>query len=334
MTNMNIIRNWALFFFAGIIMAGCNKVTYRKTAGGMPYQLYKGKDTLKIFPGNIIKMNITQKINDSVYFSTAGKIPYYQPVNENGEPYDLSELWTKLKKGDSVVATQMMDTFIKRNPQNIRPQFKKGDRIITYIKILNVFTSDSLYQVDNNAEMLKYAPQMKKEQEEQNAKAEKEMMEIKQKEEREMEASGEAAKERSEMEAYLKSKKINAQKMGRGTYVWVKQQGSGPLADSGKFLTVKYTGKFLKTDSVFQSNFFTFQMGKGKVISGLDEGLKAFKQGGKGTLYIPAFRAYGKNPPPNSPFKPNDALIFDIELQAVSDTMPAETPRVREPKKN
>jgi FKBP-type peptidyl-prolyl cis-trans isomerase len=126
------------------------------------------------------------------------------------------------------------------------------------------------------------------------------------------------------MEDYLKNKNIIAQKMGKGTFVTIQQQGTGPQADSGKYVTVKYAGKILANDSLFQSNSFTFQLGQGKVISGWDEGLKAFKEGGKGTLYIPGFRAYGKNPPQGSPFKPFEALKFDVEMLKVSDTMPSE----------
>ena len=151
------------------------------------------------------------------------------------------------------------------------------------------------------------------------------MREQKQKDELEMEKSGEAARGVQEMEAYLKNKNIAAQKAGKGTFVTIQQQGTGPQADSGKYVTVKYAGRVLATDSVFQSNSVTFQLGQGKVISGWDEGLKAFKEGGKGTLYIPGFRAYGKYPPQGSPFKPFEALIFDVEMLKVSDTKPMET---------
>jgi FKBP-type peptidyl-prolyl cis-trans isomerase len=48
------------------------------------------------------------------------------------------------------------------------------------------------------------------------------------------------------------------------------------------------------------------------VIEGWDEGLKLFKAGGKGTLYIPGFLAYGKNA--NPPFKSFEALTFDVEV--------------------
>ncbi|HEX7847962.1 MAG TPA: FKBP-type peptidyl-prolyl cis-trans isomerase, partial [Chitinophagaceae bacterium] len=78
-----------------------------------------------------------------------------------------------------------------------------------------------------------------------------------------------------------------------------------------------YTGKVIDTDSTFESGVYPFQLGTSSAIRGWDEGIPLFKQGGKGTLFIPGFLAYGNNP--NSAFKPFAALKFDIELLEVSD---------------
>ena len=55
-----------------------------------------------------------------------------------------------------------------------------------------------------------------------------------------------------------------------------------------------------------------------RLIRGWNEGLVLFKKGGKGTLYIPGFLAYGADPngPARKPFAP---LIFDVEILEVSD---------------
>jgi FKBP-type peptidyl-prolyl cis-trans isomerase FkpA len=152
------------------------------------------------------------------------------------------------------------------------------------------------------------------------AKMQKEQEEQRVKEEEELEKSGEIAKELKEMESWLASKNIKAQKTGKGTYVYIQEQGTGPAAENNKYVNVKYSGKILETDSVFQSNSYAFQLGKGAAIRGWDEGLLLFKKGGKGTLFVPGFLAYGKNPPQGSPFKPFESLKFDIELLDVSDT--------------
>jgi hypothetical protein len=143
------MKNWLLILIAGGLIAGCGKATYKKTPGGMPYKVYSGKDTQKVHYGDFVKVHFTRKIKDSIDYTTEGSLPVYIPIRDQSTPYDLSEIWTKLKKGDSVVTTQMMDTFIKRNPQHpnfLNGQFKKGDKIVTIVKILDVFTSDSAYR--------------------------------------------------------------------------------------------------------------------------------------------------------------------------------------------
>ncbi|MEI9807760.1 MAG: FKBP-type peptidyl-prolyl cis-trans isomerase [Bacteroidota bacterium] len=194
------------------------------------------------------------------------------------------------------------------------------------IKITDVFPVDSLAMADYTKEMEKDRPRQMKEQEAEMAKMKKEQEEQRIKEEQELEKSGEVARELKEMETWLAAKKIPAQKTGKGTYVYIQQQGTGPAAENNKYVNVKYTGKILATDSTFQSNSYSFQLGKGEAIRAWDEGLLLFKEGGKGTLFSPGFLAYGKNPPAGSPFKPFEALKFEIELLKVSDSAIAQAP--------
>jgi FKBP-type peptidyl-prolyl cis-trans isomerase len=253
-------------------------------------------------------------------YSSYGKMPAFVKIAATDEPsYNINEILPLMKKGDSAVTVQMVDTLLNRGeqlPQNL----KKGDRITTTLRILEVFNSDSLARANYEMENEKDKPRQLKEQQEQMAKMEKEMQEAQAKEELELQKSGEIDREIKEMEDYLARKNIKAQKTGKGTFVEIKQQGSGAQALPGKYVKVKYTGRFLSTDSIFQSNNYAFQLGKRAVIAGWDEGLLLFKQGGKGVLYVPGFLAYGKNPPQGSPFKPFEAMKFDVELLNVSDT--------------
>lgn len=284
----------------------------------------------KIFPsnnkdsaartGNWLKVQFVNKINDSILSSSYGKMPgYAQVMPVDNISYDVPEIFPLLKKGDSAVVVLMVDTFMKKSPGGLPPFMKKGDRLILALRVLEVFRNDSLYQADRQVEMAKDHPRQAKEQEEQMTKQQKAMEEQQLKDMQEWEKSGEVAKEMKELEEYLAATKINAQKTGKGTYVYIQQQGTGPTAEVGKYVKVKYTGKILTTDSTFESNIIpSLQLGKDPVIQGWTEGLQLFKQGGKGTLYIPGFLAYGARPGPGS--KPFEALKFDIELLMVSDT--------------
>ena len=301
----------------------CESTDFKKTRSGLLYKIFPGskKNDSLPKPGDVLKFNVTTKLNDSLLFSSYGKMPAFSRVSNSEEiHYSPAELFSILREGDSLISVSLVDTFMKRGMgDQLPPNAKKGDRIISTFKVIKVFRNDSIAKADYDAEMKKDEPRRQKEMMEQQAKAFKDMQEQKAKEIADLKKSGEIDKELKAMEAYLAAKKITATKTGDGVYVSIQQQGTGPQADSGKFVTVKYTGRRLETDSVFQANTYKFPLGLGEVITGWDQGLKLFKKGGKGTLYVPGFLAYGKNPPQGSVFKLYDPLIFDVELVDVTD---------------
>jgi FKBP-type peptidyl-prolyl cis-trans isomerase FkpA len=311
--------NYLLLCIAAIsLMAGCKNVNFKKTKSGLLYKIFpaRAKDSIRV--GSIVKFNYIIKYNDSVMFDSHGKMPGFVRVVALDKPsYDFQELLTMMRKGDSAVTVQMADTLMKQpNQQLLPPNAKKGDRIIFSFLITDVFPNDSLAKKDFDVEAERDRPRQMKEQEEQMAKAQKQEEEQQLKEIEDVEKSGEAARQIAEMEKWLASKNINAQKTGKGTFVAIQQQGTGPAAELGKYVNVKYAGKILANDSLFQANSYAFKLGT-TVIRGWTEGLQLFKQGGKGTLYIPGFLAYGNRPgPAGKPFAP---LIFDVEVLEVSD---------------
>jgi FKBP-type peptidyl-prolyl cis-trans isomerase len=152
-----------------------------------------------------------------------------------------------LKIGDSLVATQMMDTFIRRNPMSIPPEFKKGDRIVTSLKVIGIFTSDSAAKVDEEKENKVFLD--------------------------------------SEIEfltKYLEGKNISAEKTPSGAFVKITNPGSGNLIDSGKYVSVNYTGTTLsgkKFDSNTDTSFhhvgpYPFTVDAQQMIKGFDEAVQ------------------------------------------------------------
>lgn len=304
-----------------LTFSGCK--SYKKTKSGLVYKFFPGnsKDSVAKV-GNIVKFHFIRKYNDSVLYSSFGKMPSYIPLQSDpGMAYSPVEVFFISRKGDSIITIESVDTLLKKGMANqLPPNAKKGDRMTTYIKILEVFRSDSLAMPDYQAEMAKDKPRQEKEQKEMQAKAETERKAQAQKEWDEIKKSGEMANAIKSMETFLAGKKINAQKTEDGTFVIVKEKGTGSPVIDGKFVSVKYAGKILETDSLFQASEYTFRLGNAEVIRGWDDGLKLFNKGGKGTLYIPGYLAYGKNPGPNG--KTNQPLTFDVEILNVSDTMP------------
>jgi peptidylprolyl isomerase len=105
--------------------------------------------------------------------------------------------------------------------------------------------------------------------------------------------------------------------------------GKGPLAETHKWYTVRYTG-WLTDGTKFDSSYdhpggepFTFPDGAKRVIIGWDTGFEGMHVGGKRRLYVPYQLAYGElGHPPVIPAKAD--LIFDIELVSMSDNPPEE----------
>jgi FKBP-type peptidyl-prolyl cis-trans isomerase len=91
--------------------------------------------------------------------------------------------------------------------------------------------------------------------------------------------------------------------------------GTGATFTSGSTVSVRYAG-CVTSGLRFDSNEapaspFTFQLGKGIVIAGWDEGLVGMKVGGRRQLVIPPALGYGANQ--NGPIPPNSTLVFTID---------------------
>jgi FKBP-type peptidyl-prolyl cis-trans isomerase FkpA len=288
------------------LMSSCGNVDFKKTKGGMPYKLYPSKNGQKLQPGNFVKVNFTQKINDSVLFSTYDKSPVYFPVTAESQPYDISELIPTLKVGDSVYAVQLIDTFMKRNPGGIPPQFKKGDKLVSTIKVESVFKNQEEAQKDEAKERSAAFG-------------------------RDTKVQAQLQKDVKNINDYLAKNNISANKTGNGTYVQVLTPGTGPKVEMGKFLKLRYKGTVMSTGKEFDSNMdgkkptLDFVLAEGGMIKGFVEGLQPLSQGAKARLFIPSALGYGEQAPPQ--IGPNENLIFDVEVVEVA-AAPAPTPNM------
>ena len=96
--------------------------------------------------------------------------------------------------------------------------------------------------------------------------------------------------------------------------------GTGAEATAGANVTVHYVGT-LTTGTKFDSSRdrgkgFSFELGRGQVIKGWDQGVAGMKIGGMRKLTIPPDLAYGERGfPPVIP--PGSTLVFEVELLGV-----------------
>lgn len=98
--------------------------------------------------------------------------------------------------------------------------------------------------------------------------------------------------------------------------------GKGRAAQKGDQLSMQYVGVTFSTGEEFDASWgkgspFDFQLGKGNVIKGWDQGLVGIKPGGRRELIIPAKLAYGSQGQPPS-IGPNEPLVFIVDALSVS----------------
>ncbi|MFZ4797780.1 MAG: FKBP-type peptidyl-prolyl cis-trans isomerase [Bacteroidia bacterium] len=95
------------------------------------------------------------------------------------------------------------------------------------------------------------------------------------------------------------------------------ESGTGVKAQQGKYVSVHYTGYLMdgkKFDSsVERGEPIEFQLGKGMVIKGWEEGIELMHVGDKMRFIIPSELAYGEKGAPGA-IPANATLIFDCEL--------------------
>lgn len=118
-----------------------------------------------------------------------------------------------------------------------------------------------------------------------------------------------------------------ADSVNSGIYYIEKVAGTGAAPSTGKFATIKYKG-YLPDGRIFDqtegTDYLKFLVGANQVISGMDNGVRLMKAGGKATIVIPYRGGYGfrgYTPPPYThvliPYF--STLVFDVELVSVTD---------------
>ena len=97
--------------------------------------------------------------------------------------------------------------------------------------------------------------------------------------------------------------------------------GDGAEAVAGSKVSVHYVGVAFSTGDEFDASWnrgepFRFQLGRGNVIPGWDEGVLGMRVGGRRKLTIPSAMAYGARGA-GGVIKPHEPLVFVVDLLSV-----------------
>lgn len=291
------MKSGLVFLLIALMAAGCN-IDYKKTKSGLPYKIIRGNGTKTPGPGSFLKFQLYQTVDDSITFDTRDKLPFYFRVIDFDPPYSPYGLFRLLKDGDSLIIAQSVDSLIKYNGANLPDAFRKSQILYTYFKVIDVFPSDSLSNIDKDKEGKLLL-----------------------------------GREINDVAAYIQKNKINAKKEGEGVYVEVIETGQGPELDSGKTAMVYYKGSDF-SGRVFETNMDTVAnnagpmavaLGGSGVIRGFDQGLQSLRVGSRAKIYVPSMLAYGATPDPSTGIKPFDHLIFEVYVKDVKNIPPPQT---------
>jgi FKBP-type peptidyl-prolyl cis-trans isomerase FkpA len=310
-----------IFFLAvAVLFVSCGGGSYKKTKGGILYQIVSGDKGDVIKNGEFFEIQIGQTIyktgKKDTTLSDPNVVPPNQvvPMDSTSLPPDFYTIFKQIRKGDSIIVRQSTDSIIKSSMGNVAPFLKKGGFIVTTYKILNIFKTKTAADSAGMALMMQ------------------------QRQKDSVNRIAQLVKDDQVIKDFLAKNNITAVKTEKGCYVQILEPGAGAKPDSGKQVSVMYNGLTFdgkKFDSNIDTSFkhtdpLQFTIGQLGMIAGFEDGVKQIAKGGKAKIFVPSSLAYGAqgNPPA---IKPNENLIFEVELINISaapkQTMPTLPPQ-------
>ena len=284
----------ALAFATVVSFASCNG-GFKKTDSGLEFKIHNTSEGPKAKEKDILTYHIkmtgvkTDGVSDTVLYTSWGSDPIEYPLVKSQFKGSLEEGFSMMAAGDSATFLISADSLFDGKRGQKLPEFlKKGSKVTFIVKMLKI-QSEEQYMKD----LAKKTEKMK-------------------------------GNEAKEIAAYVQRNTITAKPLENGIYFISTLEGTGIQADSGKAVTVDYTGKLLNGE-VFDSSTgkerpFSFVLGTGQVIQGWDICIRMMRVGGKATLIIPSEYAYGARGA-GGVIDPYTPLVFDVELKSVSDSL-------------
>ena len=293
-----------LMAVAALTVVSCGKSDlkgFKKTADGLHYKfIEKHKDAQQVKEGDLLIVNMTLRLNDSVIYSNKGEEPQrWAQVKEGMFKGDLTEGLLMMHLGDKAIFAVEADSLAQffQMPPFYTPG--NGDKMYWEIDLAGIISEDELAQEQAN-----YMANMEK------AKVEEPELIAK----------------------YVADNNITAKPNKDGLYVIVKKKGTGAKVAAGKNVRINYTGRLLD-GKVFDTSIegiaqeagiydarrpyqpLSYIVGQTSLIDGWTAGVMGQPEGSSITLIVPSGLAYG--PHGNGPIEPYTPLVFDLDIVSV-----------------
>ena len=138
------------------LFSACGEPPLKRTESGLLFRVYpSGYSDSFARMGQTVKLHYTQQVGDRIIETTRDKMPLYYLVMP-GYPNHYNPLEVLdygLSKGDSVITIQRIDSMLnKKIFASLPPWMELTDEWITLLKVVEVFTYDSLLQADKELE--------------------------------------------------------------------------------------------------------------------------------------------------------------------------------------
>ncbi len=299
------MKKWLLFFVIGLFLFSCTKKSGKemKTHSGFRYVLYTESNGSKVKMGDYVTIDMVYKNSaDSVLFdSRNGKLPLRFQMERIPFLGSFEDGLLNLAINDSatffVPADSLYNYLYKgKDVRSVVPQEKTGFTPKTYLKFDIKVVNVQPYE-----------------------KAEVEML---------IEQSEEEKSEQKQLNKFIHEHGFDLKPSADGYFLKMLEEGSGDSVDSGKIITIQYTGRFLNgkifdgTKSPDQP--YQFVSGTHRVIKGWELAMKNLKSGTRFTLVLPSRLAYGadgilKTSDATYIVPPNTPVIFDITILSVEE---------------
>lgn len=250
------------------------------------------EDSIK--PNDVVKLHLTQFIDDSLMNDTRRTMPEYVKIDSLLRDFEYTEILEYMKVNDSAVCIFPITEILKRSSADIHlPHFLENrEKIIVFVKIIKKFGNDSLATSDFLSEKRLFDSLI----------ITKEKIGF--------------IRANTVFDSLIKSVNEPLRSLPNGVFIQLLQKGSDERIQKGDSVAILYKGMLANGtffDEATSKKPFLIRAGELETIEGFDSGIASLNYGDKAKIFIPAKLAYGSNPI-GKVIPPFSNLVFEVTV--------------------